>query len=116
MIASIIVPTIESIAAEAERRIELDVAVFCADSEALPLGLIAGGDHTLPTVRGQMRLRFREAFQGRLLVYGETILERSEAAGSFSGFTVKGESAPSAKPRSKGVTVRHNVWSWKGWV
>jgi len=111
---AILVPTIEAVANDAGREIDLAVFVFTDDKAALGLPHLRAGPVSTESIRGTLRLHFREAFAGRTLLYAEAIFDRNSTVLNCSGFSLKGD-VKSKSAKRTAFTIRYSVWNWTGW-
>lgn len=111
----ILIPTLEKIAADANRRIELKAAVYCGEDLIAELPRIAVGNEEDSEMCGLMRIRFRDAFGGRTLMFAEAIFDREQAVSKCSGFSVKADLRENVAKKTA-FTMRYSVWNWTGWI
>ncbi len=114
-IREIVAPTLESIAADAERNINLEAFVWSGETLILSLPPVQAGVVENPILPGNLRLRFRDAYGGRTLMHMEAIFDRARAVAKCSGFTLKADMRDRAAKRTA-FTMRYSVWNWTGWV
>jgi len=114
LMSAVVRPTLEVIARDAGRRLEVTAVIMRGESKVLDRGLLSFGTNQTRLLHGKMRLRFRQAFGGRLLMHCEALFERSEAVNNCSGFSLKAELKAGTAKR-KGWTMRYTVWDWTGW-
>lgn len=112
---SVLLPAVQSVARDARKQIELEVAVFTGEELALKMPPLHGGSSDADLLSGQMRIRFREAIGGRVLMYAEVVFDRRQATANCSGFSLKADIREGVAKRTA-FTVRYSVWDWTGWV
>lgn len=115
LIDKIVIVTLNQIARDIDRGITLTTSIMVGDDATKNLASIAVGKFGDRIVNGELRLRFREAFGNRLLMYCECIFQKAQAVNNCSGFSLKGELKGDAVKRTA-WTMRYSVWTWTGWV
>jgi len=83
---AILLPTIEEVAKDAGKKIELDVFVLTADKEAIKLPRLQAGPSAGGSIPGTLRVRFRKAFGERTLMCAEAKFDRDFTISNCSGF------------------------------
>lgn len=108
-------PKLVEISKELSRRFELDMAVIQGDTVVLRLDRLSVGSEKQDPLHGECRLRFREAFGNRILIFCEVLFDRNEAVHNCSGFSLRGDWKAETAIKRTGYTVRYSVWEWTGW-
>lgn len=114
-IRQVLTPTLEQIAADAGRCISMEATVWRGETEIVKLLNIQVGMAENPVLPGNLRLRFRDAFGGRILMHVEALFEREQAVAKCSGFTLKADIRDGSAKRTA-FTMRYSVWEWIGWI
>jgi hypothetical protein len=79
--------------------------------------VVSSEDEANPDASSECRVYFKETYgRDRLLFSAEAIYSRELSPKTgFSGFEVQGDvTLADRKVRTKGWTVRYNVWDWQG--
>ena len=113
LVAGILRPTIETVAKDAARHIELTPVIVHRGTEQQTLDVIHAGNGEV--LHGKARLRFRVAPSGRVVMDCETLFVKEEAVKKCSGFSLKGELRPGDAAKRTEWTMRYSVWDWMGW-
>ncbi len=106
--------TLEQVASEVDRKLKLSVEVWEEDS-GRKFGDLDVGVADKPVV-GTLRMRFREAFGGRYLMFSELMFDENEDVGGCSGCSFKADLRPGNDAKRTAWTMRHNVRKWTGWI
>lgn len=113
--SEILRPTIENIATETNRYLKLEVTIFCNENQVINAPHIEAGCIDSNLLNGKLRLRFRDAFGNRTIMFAEAIFERSQAVSNCSGFSLKADLREGSAKRTA-FTMRYSVWNWTGWI
>jgi hypothetical protein len=111
----VLLPTLNQIAKDSGRRLALTASIMVGADRVNTLPNLSVGKPEDAILDGELRLRFREAFGGRVLMHCECIFKKAQAVSNCSGFSLKGELKGSVARRTA-WTMRYSVWNWTGWV
>jgi hypothetical protein len=114
LIGGVVLPTLEQVAKEKGCSISLATSIMVGDIAARISEPLMVGRADQQTLVGEIRLRFREAFGGRILMHCECVIQKNNPMGNWSGFSLRGE-LQSACVKRTAWTMRYSVWDWKGW-
>ena len=114
-LCKVVRPTLLRVSKDAKRQLQVTALVMQENRETCSLGLLTIGSAQAQVLHGNIRLRFREAFGGRILMHCEALFDRSESVNNCSGFSLKGVWEEGTAKRTA-WTMRYSVWNWTGWL
>lgn len=111
--ADVIEPKLIEFAEEIKRALFITMELWIEnDGEQIGQFNVGSGEMTISVV---VRLRFREAYGERILMFCESLFEKDEALSGCSGFELRAEINSMNEIKWTGYTVRYNRWRWTGW-
>lgn len=109
----LVVPKLNNLARDTERKINANIELFVNDI-GKPYRQINIGDFKQP-MDIDLRIRFREAYGGRYIMFCEALIGEAQSVSGCSGFMLKGDMRIDRQPKCTSHTIRYNLWHWVGW-
>lgn len=107
----VIRPRLEKFSADSRRMIAAELWVYVDNVGTFFSSVEVGGKKA--RLSAVIRMRFREAFRGRLVMSAEARFSELESIAGCSGFILDADKPIDSTPRYRGISICYNDWDWK---